>query len=116
MDVPLAGWPGAGDVQLLEIGREAQAVGIPPIHLRWQLLPSVADANGLTNPVVELACLVALAACGIRRAFVELRAVRWVGEPDAAIRMRNYVIGRVEPFALERVGEHGDRAVELITD
>src|SRR5258706_11886944 len=131
MDIALAGRPGTRDVQLLEIGREAQAIGVrhlvvgdhciepaagvQPIDLGGQLLPRIADTDGLTDFVVELAFRVALAACGIRRAFVKLRAVRRVGEPDAAVRVRDYVIGRVEPFSLERVGEHGDRAVKLVT-
>ena len=132
MDVALAGRSRAGDVQLLVVVREAQAVGVrhlvvgdhhidaaarvPSIDLGGQLLLRIADPDGLADPVVEPALRVALAAGRIGGAFVELGAVGRVGEPDAAVRMRDRVVGRVEPLAVPGVGEHRDRAVELVAD
>ena len=45
-----------------------------------------------------------------------LAAVGRVGEPDAAVGMGHGVVGRVEPLALERVGDAPHRAVELVAD
>ncbi len=42
-------------------------------------------------------------------------AERRVGEPDRAVRLHHQVVGRVQPLALETVGQHGDRAVILGT-
>ena len=130
MNVSLAGRSGAGDVQLLEIGREAQAVGvghlvvcnhyiqastrIPAIDLGRQLLFGIADAHRLTDTVVELALRVALAASGIRRSFIQLRAIRRIREPDAAIRVRHHVVRGVEALAFVGVCEQGNGTVELV--
>src|SRR4029079_16308826 len=81
-----------------------------------QFLPRIAHADGLTDFVVEFAFRVAFAACRIWRAFVKLRAVRRMGEPKTAGRMRDHVIGRVEPFALVGIREHRDRAVKLVAN
>src|SRR5260221_3552403 len=40
-------------------------------------------------------------------------AVGRIGEPDAAIRLDDDIVGRVEPLAAVVVGEHGDAAVRL---
>src|SRR6185312_15795165 len=101
MDIALAGRTSAGDVQLFEIRREAQTVRVrdlvvgdhriestawvPPINLSRKFLPRIAHADWLAHLIIELAFLVALAACRIGGAFVKLRAVRRVGKPDAAV-------------------------------
>ena len=42
--------------------------------------------------------------------------VRRIGEPDAAIRMRHEIVRRVQPFAIEAVGDHRHRAVMFPAD
>src|SRR5207249_4797282 len=45
-----------------------------------------------------------------------LAAIRRVGEPDAAVGMRDGVVWRVETLAVEGVGDHRHRAVVLVAD
>jgi hypothetical protein len=56
------------------------------------------------------------AALRVDRALIELAAIGRISEPDAAVRMRNDVVGRVEVLAVEVVSNDRDRAVELVTD
>src|SRR5207249_10142297 len=45
---------------------------------------------------------------------VRQAAVAGIGEPDAAVGVDRAVVGRIEPFALPPVGEHGDLARVLV--
>jgi hypothetical protein len=47
--------------------------------------------------------------CGL--ALVELAEIRRIGEPDGAVRVRDNVIGRVEPFAVVGIGDERRRTV-----
>ena len=47
---------------------------------------------------------------------VHQAAVAGVGKPDAAVRMHDGVVGRVERLALPVIGQHGDGAVVLVAD
>ena len=90
-------------------------LGIDAIAVGRQLaLGDGADARRLAEPRVDLAVGVAGPAGDIGRAFVELAAIGRIGEPVAAVGMGHDVVGRVELLALERLGQHRRRAVELV--
>src|SRR5262249_32171387 len=124
---PLAG---ADDVELLVVGREADPVGIghlllgdheidlaggiDAIAVGRQLALAHAHAGLLAQLGIELAGGVARSAGGVRRAFIELAAIGRIGEPVAAVGMGRDIVGRVELLALVGIGQHGDRAIELV--
>src|SRR5207302_8203723 len=121
---------GADDVELLVVRRERQpvrirdliladdqlhlAARIDAIDVGRQLALVVAHADRLTQPRLETAGRVARTTGRVRRALVELAAVRRIGEPVRPVGMRHDVVGRVEALALEPIGDHGDRAVVLV--
>src|SRR4029453_15102498 len=90
----------ADDVELLVVVREAEAVGIRHLILADDEIPAtagaetidarrglalgVADLQRLAQPGLETAGLVAGPARRVRRALVELTAVRRIREPVAA--------------------------------
>src|SRR6185436_588760 len=77
---------------------------------------AVADLQRLAQSRLEPPGLVARAARGVRRALVQLAAVRWIGEPVAAVGMGDDVVGRVQALAVVPVGDEADRAVVLVAD
>src|SRR5216684_3961087 len=112
---------GTDDVQLLVIGRERQPVGIRHLVLAHHEIDAAAgidaiavgrqlafarhEAGRLADPWIELAGRIAGAAWSVGLALVELTAIGRVGEPVAAIRVGDDVVGRVELFACKEVGE-----------
>src|SRR5882724_4572632 len=124
---PLAG---ADHVELLEVGREAEPVGIgylvfayhlsegaalvDAVHRGGQLALVAAELERLPELRVEPARHVGRSARRIHRALVELGPVGWVGEPVAPVRVRHHVVGRVEPLAVEHPRDEAHRAVELV--
>src|SRR5439155_8996281 len=121
---------GADDVELLVVGREREPVGvghlvlgddeidaaarIDAIDAGRQLALAVADLQPLAQPRLEPARGVAGPTGRIGGALVELAAVRRIGEPVAAVRMRDDVVGRVEPLAVVLVGDERDGPVVLV--
>ena len=49
----------------------------------------------------------------VRMAFRQVVAKRWIGEPDAAIGMRDEIVRRVQRLAVEAIGNHCHRPVVL---
>ena len=96
---------GVHDVELLVIGREAQAVGL--VHLVDHHL----HLAGLAIDAVQRLFQLHLRA----RAFVSGQdAIARVGEPDGAIRMHHDIVRRVERLAVPLIGQHRNRAVRLV--
>src|SRR5439155_1151201 len=75
---------------------------------------AVAHLQPLAQPRLEPARGVAGPTGRIGGALVELAAVRRIGEPVAAVRMRDDVVGRVEPLAVVLVGDERDGPVVLV--
>ena len=69
------------------------------------------DANRISRRVLIKTAGVAAGAVALAP---RLAAVRWIGEPVRAVRVRHDVVGRVEPLAVEAIGDHRDRAVVLV--
>ena len=121
---------GAGDVELLVVGREAEPVGvrhlllgdheierplgIDAVAVGRQLALHVPMPGGWPSVGLSLPAALLGPPGRVGRALVELAAIGRVGEPVAAVGMRHGVVGRVQPLALEVVGQHRDRAVELV--
>jgi hypothetical protein len=116
VDVALATWTSvarpfarADDVELLMIRREQDAVRIrdllfgdddfkftariPPIHIGRQLPFRRSKSGRLTQARIELATRIRRSAGGIGLTLVQLASIRRIGKPDAAVRMRNRVVG-----------------------
>src|SRR3954453_4886714 len=122
---------GGDDVDLLEVRREAQpgwiwhlllgddevdtAARIDAIAIGRQLAPARCEAGRLSNPWIELAAGIARTARGVGRPFVERPAIGRMGEPLAAVRMRDDVVRRVQLLAVVIVAKHGRGAVMFIT-
>src|SRR5262249_38217958 len=87
---------------------------IDAIAIGRQFAPAHADSGRLAKLGIELAGGVARSPRHVRRAFVKLAAIGRIGEPVAAVGMGHHVVWRVELLAVERIGQHGGRAVELI--
>src|SRR5437899_3667184 len=125
-------WTRADDVQLFVIGREHEAVwigelvfaddkgespaGIHAVHAGRQLSLHVSDFRRLAEPGLTLTRPVARPAGRVGRAFVELTPVRRIGEPVAAVGIRDNVVRRVEALAVVRVRDDRHRAVVLVAD
>ena len=75
---------------------------------------STPDPAGCPTFAFRRPCLVARTARRIGHSFVELSAVRRIGKPVAAVRMARDVVRRIQPLALERIGNHRDRSVVLV--
>jgi hypothetical protein len=96
---------GIDDVELLVVGRKAQAVGF--VHFVEHHL----HLAGLAVDAVYSLFQLHLRA----RTFVRGQdAIARIGEPDRAIRMDHDIVGRVERLAVPLVGQHGDRAIGLV--
>src|SRR5262245_57383739 len=74
-------------------------------QIRWN-----ADAR------VDVACLIDTGARRVRLPFEELAAIRRIRKPDAAVGMRDHVVGRVEALAVVLVRENRGRPVVLVAD
>src|SRR6185503_6259624 len=122
---------GADDVEPLVVGREREPVRRPgqligadrdgdaavrrdAVDVRRQLALRLADARGLPDALSQRALRIARSARRIRHAFVELAAVRRIGEPIAAVGVRHHVVRRIQRLAVESIREHGDGAVVLV--
>ena len=75
---------------------------------------STPEPAGLPDLRVQPSLLVARTARRIGHPFVDLPAVRRIGKPVAAVRMTRDVVRRIQPLALERIGDHRDRSVVLV--
>ena len=119
------------DVEPFVVGRERDAVGnaaerfladhhvdasarIDAIDVAAQLALQHARPCRLPDLRVQTSLLVARTARDIGHPFVDLSAVRRIGEPVAAVRMAGDVVRRVQPLALERIGDHRYRSVVLV--
>src|SRR2546422_614858 len=76
---------------------------IDGVRVGRQLALEVSDLRGLAQPLLDPPRAIRRAAWRVHRTLVELAAVGRVREPVAAVRMRNDVVGRVEPLAVVRV-------------
>ena len=92
------------DVEDLVVGREREAIGLDQ---------GVVDDGGFERIRVDAERVLGDLQRRLVALVVDEAAVAGVGEPDAAVRVHNDVVGRVEALALETVHEHGDRAVVL---
>ena len=81
-----------------------------------QLALVAAELRRLAQARVEAPALVGRAPCIVHRALVELRAVRRVGEPVAAVGMLHHVVGRIQALAVEARRDDRRRSVELVAD
>src|SRR5215471_13842660 len=120
----------ADDVQLLVVWRECKPVGvghliladhqvdaarrIDTIAVSWQLALAGHEPGQLSDPRIDLAGSIAGASRAVRFALVKLAAIGRVGEPVTAVRVRDDVVGRVEPLAIVGIGEHGCSAIVLV--
>src|SRR5439155_6237031 len=129
---PGVAWPatGADHVELLVVGREAEAIRIghlvlvddaidtpariDAIAVGRQFAPVLAHSHRLAEPRLKPPCAIARPARSVRRTLVELAAVWRIREPNRTVGMRDDVIRRVEPLAVVRVRDHRDRAVVLV--
>src|SRR5215471_18881679 len=123
---------GTDHVELLVVGREAEPVWvwklvlgdddveptawIGAIHRGRQFAFPDGKAGGLADLRIKPPCSVARTSRDVRLSLVKLAAIGRVGKPDAAIGVRNDVIGRIEALAVEQVGDHRRRAVVLVAD
>src|SRR5215813_7185574 len=80
-------------IQNCPYGRGAAACAGRPVWFRLRRLR------------IKPPCRVARTSRDVRLSFVKLAAIGRVGKPDAAIGVRNDVIGRIEALAVERVGD-----------
>src|SRR5262249_54687338 len=112
----------ADHVELLVVGREAEPVGIrhlllgddeihladriDAIHAGRKLALVLAHAERLAEPRLETTRGVARPARGVRRALVELAAIRRIREPGGAVRMRHDLLRRAVPPAPAADREH----------
>src|SRR5713101_1536529 len=122
----------ADDVELLVVGGKDQAVRIghlvladreihlparvDPVGIGRQLTLEICDLGRLAESLLDSARGVARPARSVHRALVELAAIGRVGEPVAAVRVRDDVVWRVEAFAIVGIRDDGDRAVVLVAD
>ena len=105
--------PGIGHVQLLVVGREAQAVGLV------DLVGQLGDLPGLGINAVDRFLLQWLHAAGVGLValVVHQAPVTGIGEPDRpVVGVNNRVVGSIQLLAVDLVRQHGDRAVVLVTD
>src|SRR5262249_34666011 len=123
---------GADDVELLVVGREAEPVRIRDLALAdyeidaaarvdaidviRKLALERADLRRLAEALLEDPAGIGEPSGRIDGALVELAAVRRIGEPIAAVRMRDDVVRRVEVLAVVLVRDDRHRAVVLVTD
>ena len=92
------------DVELLLVGREGEAVGVHEVGDDRGQLAVGADAVDVGGRLLGLRA----------RAFpFAVDAEHRVGEPDAVVGLDDDVVRRVQPLALEAVGQHRDLAVLL---
>src|SRR5262249_35603630 len=89
---------------------------IGAIHRGRQFAFPDGKAGGLADLRIKPPCRIARTSRDVRLSFVKLAAIGRVGKPDAAIGVRNGVIGRIEALAVEQVGDHRRRAVVLVAD
>ena len=94
------------DVELLVVGREAQAVRF--FELVSHLLDFARGINAVDGFLEEEFPLVALV--------VHHAAVARIGEPNATVWMHHRVVGRVEGLAVEGLRQRRDPAVEFVPD
>ena len=98
---------GVADIDLLVVGREADAVGLV------EVVGDEFDFAGLGIHAIHGLLQIHLALV----AFVVAEdAVAGVGEPDAAVGMHHDVVGRIEVLAVVFLGDDGDAAVELVAN
>ena len=90
------------------------ATGIDAIHVAAELALQNARAGRLTDFRVQTSLLVAGAAGYIGHPFIQLAAVRRIGKPVAAVLVTGDVVRRVQPLAVKRIGDHGNRTVVLV--
>src|SRR5207302_5769292 len=85
-------------------------------HVVRQLALHDAGPGRLSRLLVHPPLLIARTAGHVDLTLVQRSAVRRVGKPDAAILMHRDVVRRVQPLALIRIGDGGNRSVVLVTD
>ena len=66
------------------------------VDIGRQLALSSDEACGLAESRIEPARRIARTSCGVGLTFIELAAIGRVGDPDAAVRMGDDVVGGVE--------------------
>jgi hypothetical protein len=94
----------------------SRPLGSAAVDVGRQLASARDEPAGLAEPRVDPARRIARAPRRVGLAFIELAAIGRVGEPDAAVGVRDSIVRRIEALAVEGVGDHRDRAVVLIAD
>src|SRR5207247_5082161 len=110
VDVPhrdVARCTGIGDIELPVVGREAETVWLA--RLIGHLLHLTGFRIHTVNRFLGLGV-------GLEPLVVSADAVDGFGEPDAAVRMHDDVVGGVQPLALILVGDYGDGPGRLVPD
>src|SRR5207248_7689515 len=92
------------------------STGVDAVDVGRQFAPARHKAAGLPESRIEPARRVARTARHVGLALIELTAIGRVGEPDAAVGMRDGVVRRIETLAVEGIGDHRHRAVMLVSD
>ena len=98
---------GVGNVKLFVVSRETNSIRLLQFvahHFHFAAL-GVDAINRLFNLQFALVSFV-----------IHHRAVAGVSEPNAAVRMNDDVVGRVERFVLPLVSQHGDGTIVLVAD
>src|SRR5262249_8344913 len=134
VDLALTAWTSvawsfarADDIELLLVGRQQDparirdllfgdddfefTARIPAINIGRQLPFYRGKSRRLTEPRIELAARVRRSARCIGLTLIELASIRRVGEPDAAVRMRDRVIRRIQALSVVIIGYHRRGAV-----
>ena len=126
VDLTLTAWTSvawsfarADDIEFLLVGRQQNpvrirdllfgdndvefAARIPAINIGRQLPFCRGKSRRLTEPRIELAAWVCRSARRIGLTLIQLTSIGRVGEPDAAVRMRNGIVRRIQALAVVRI-------------
>ena len=88
----------AYDLAQARWGKGLMRQAVAPVHAE---LAQRIGARWLADARVELTRWIRPSAGGVHRALVQLTAPRGVREPDAAVRMHDDIVGRIERFTLK---------------
>src|ERR1019366_7474334 len=94
-----------GDIHLLVVGRETDAVGA--IHL-------IVDARHLASLWIHAVDGLLVLLISFEAFVVAEDAVGRIGEPDAAIGVHDNVVGRIQALAFELISDDGGGAVDFV--